>query len=160
MQSERWLCNTNTSGRLQSAYLTSQHCCLLRETFSSQLALYLHTTHFNNIKAQTKGRKVREEFVKFLDLNQKTKTKLCYLWWVLCGSPWPAAPRTGSASGPRRPGRTWAAGSRPPASGLSAPGRRCGRSPPCCCRPTRCHLRRRIEWRMSCFKPVFHPSWS
>lgn len=66
---------------------------------------------------------------------------LCYLWWVLCVTPWPAAPQTRSAGAPRRPERTLEAGSHPPASGPSAPGRQCGQSPPYCWLLMHCHLR-------------------
>lgn len=39
-----------------SAYLTSQHCCLLRETFSSQRALFLRTRNIFTVATQA-GRK-------------------------------------------------------------------------------------------------------
>lgn len=68
-----------------------------------------------------------------------------YLWWVLCVTPWPVAPQTRWAGAPRRPKPTSTAGSHPPASGPSAPGRRCGRSPPYCWPLTRCHLRKHGE---------------
>lgn len=62
-------------------------------------------------------------------------------------TPWPAAPPTRWADEPRQPVRTSAAGSHPPASGPSAPGRRCGQSPPYCWPPTHCHLReKKIRW--------------
>lgn len=68
---------------------------------------------------------------------------VCYLWWVPCVTPWPAAPQTGWACGQHQPERTSAAESHPLASGPSAPERRCGRSPPYCWLLTRCHLRNR-----------------
>lgn len=68
-----------------------------------------------------------------------------YLWWVLCVTPWPVAPQTRWAGAPRRPKQTLTVGSRPPASGPSAPGRRCGQSPPYCWPLTHCHLRKHSE---------------
>lgn len=70
-----------------------------------------------------------------------------YLWWVLSVTPWPAAPQIRWADAQRQPEQTSTAGSRPPASGPSAPGRRSGRSPPYCWRQTRCHLRKTVTVR-------------
>lgn len=104
-----------------SAYLASQHCRLLRKTFSSQRALFLRTRNIFTVATQAgretdrmgggrgegqiirRGKPGKESkkrgkthcSCRLMPRNKRNdKDEIFYLWWALCVTPWPAAPQT------------------------------------------------------------------